>query len=52
MADDVNNDDAVTKGQLDKKPDLTAVMLLNGQNHMTKDLDMRGKKLSFLEELK
>ena len=45
VADGVASGDAVTKGQLDKKPDSTAVLLLNGQNHMTGDLDIRGKKI-------
>ena len=45
VADGVASGVAVTKGQLDKKPDSTAVLLLNGQNHMTGDLDMRGKKI-------
>ena len=45
VADAANKNDAVTKGQLDKKPDSTAVLLLNSQNHMTGDLDTRGKKI-------
>ena len=45
VADAMNPGDAVTKGQLDKKSDSTAVLLLKGQNHMTGDLDMRGKKI-------
>ena len=45
MAGATKSGDAVTKSQLDKKPDSTAVLLLNGQNHMTGDLDMRGKKI-------
>ena len=39
------NDEAVTKSQLDQKPDSSSVLLLNGQNHMTGDLDLRGIKL-------
>ena len=39
------NDEAVTKSQLDQKPDSSSVLLLNGQNHMTGDLDLRGNKL-------
>ena len=37
--------EAVTKSQLDQKPDSASVLLLNGQNHMTGDLDLRGNKL-------
>ena len=29
------NDEAVTKSQLDQKPNSSSVLLLNGQNHMT-----------------
>ena len=39
------NDEAVTKSQLDQKPDSSSVLLLNGQNHMTGNLDLRGNKL-------
>ena len=39
------NDEAATKSQLDQKPDSSSVLLLNGQNHMTGDLDLRGNKL-------
>ena len=39
------NDEAVTKSQLDQKPDSASVLLLNGQNHMTGDLDLRGNKI-------
>ena len=41
------NDEAVTKRliQLDQKPDSSSVLLLNGQNHMTGDLDLRRNKL-------
>ena len=45
VADAAGQDDAVTKSQLDKKPDSTSVLLLNGQNHTTGDLDLRGNKL-------
>ena len=51
VADATGQDDVVTKSQLDKKPDLTAVLLLNGQNHMTGDLDLRGNKLLFPGEI-
>ena len=37
--------EAVTKSQLDQKPDSSSVLLLNRQNHMTGDLDLRGNKL-------
>ena len=45
IADATSNYEVVTKSQLDNKPDSTAVLLLNGQNHMTSDLDLRGNKL-------
>ena len=45
VADATGQDDAVTKSQLDNKPDSTSVLLLNGQNHMTGDLDLQGNKL-------
>ena len=45
VSDATANNEAVTKSQLDQKPDLTSVLLLNGQNHMTGDLDLRGNKL-------
>ena len=45
VADGVAKGDAVTNNQLDLKPDSTAVLLLNGLNHMTGDLDTRGKKI-------
>ena len=40
VADATKQDDAVTKSQLDNKPDSTSVLLLNDQNHMTADLDL------------
>ena len=45
VADATGGNEAVTKSQLDGKPDLTAVLLLNGQNHMTGDLELQGNKL-------
>ena len=45
VADATANDEAVTKSQLNQKPDSASVLLLNGQNHMTGDLDLRGNKL-------
>ena len=49
LAEGVDSDDATTKHQLDvgllNKADQTSVLLLNGQNHMTGDLDMRGNKI-------
>ena len=45
VADATANDEAVTKSQLDQKPDSTAVLLVNGQNRMTGDLDLRGNKI-------
>ena len=45
----VDGDDAVTKHQrevgLATKSDQTSVLLLDGRNHMTGDLDMRGNKI-------
>ena len=41
--------DAITKHQLEVglagKADPTSVLLLDGRNHMTGDLDMRGNKI-------
>ena len=45
VADATANDEAVTKSQLDQKPDSSSVLLLNGQNHRTGDLDLPGNKL-------
>ena len=45
MGDATGGNEAVTKSQLDQKPDSSSVLLLNGQNHMTGDLDLRGNKL-------
>ena len=45
----VDNDDAVTKHQMEvgmsTKPNPTDVILVNGRNHMTGDLDLRGNKI-------
>ena len=50
VAEGVDNDDAITKYQMEvglsTKPDPTDVLLLNGRNHMTGDLDLRGNKLT------
>ena len=45
VSDGTGGNEAVTKSQLDQKPDSASVLLLNGQNHMTGDLDLRGNKL-------
>ena len=45
VADATQQNEAVTKSQLDGKPDSTAVLLLNGQNHMTGELELRGNKI-------
>ena len=49
LAEAVDADDAITKHQLEvgvaNKVDSTRVLLLDGQNHMTGDLDMRGNKI-------
>ena len=45
----VKDDGAITKHQMEVelliKPNPTGVLLLNGNNHMTGDLEMRGKKI-------
>ena len=51
VADATANDEAVTKSQLDQKPDSSSVLLLNGQNHMTGDLDLRGNKIILRGEI-
>ena len=49
VGEGVDGDDAVTKHQMDvglaTKSDSTEVLLLDGRNHMTGDLDMRGNKI-------
>ena len=49
VAEGVNNDDAITKHQIEvelsTKPNPTGILLLNGRNHMTGDLDLRGNKI-------
>ena len=49
LADAIESSDAATKHQLDLrlvfKADQTSVLLLDGRNHMTGDLDMRGNKI-------
>ena len=51
VGEGVDADDAVTKHQMEvglaTKPDQTSVLLLDGRNHMTGDLDMRGNKIIF-----
>ena len=45
----VDGGDAITKHQMETglatKPDPTSVLLLDGRNHMTGDLDLRGNKI-------
>ena len=49
LAEAVDADDAITKHQMEVglagKVDSTSVLLLDGRNHMTGDLDMRGNKI-------
>ena len=49
LAEAVDADDATTKHQMEvglaSKADPTNVLLLDGKNHMTGDLDMRGNKI-------
>ena len=49
MGEGVDGSDAVTKHQMEvglaTKPDPTEVLLLDGRNHMTGDLDLRGNKI-------
>ena len=49
LADAIESSDAATKHQLDLrlvfKADQTSVLMLDGRNHMTGDLDMRGNKI-------
>ena len=49
LAEAVDSDDAITKHQMEVglagKADPTSVLLLDGRNHMTGDLDMRGNKI-------
>ena len=55
VGEGVDNDDAVTKHQMEvglsTKPDPTDVLLLDGRNHMTGDLDLRGNKIIFPSEI-
>ena len=50
LAEGVDISDAVTKHQMEvglsSKSDQTNVLLLDGRNHMTGDLDMRGNKIN------
>ena len=49
LAEGVDSSDAITKHQMEvglsNKSDQTNVLLLDGRNHMTGDLDMRGNKI-------
>ena len=49
VGEGVDGGDAVTKHQMEvglsTKPDSTEVLLLDGRNHMTGDLDLRGNKI-------
>ena len=49
VGEGVDDSDAVTKHQIEvglaTKPDQTSVLLLDGRNHMTGDLDLRGNKI-------
>ena len=49
LAEAVDADDSITKHQMEVglagKADPTSVLLLDGRNHMTGDLDMRGNKI-------
>ena len=49
VGEGVEGSDAITKHQMEvglaTKPDPTSVLLLDGRNHMTGDLDLRGNKI-------
>ena len=51
VGEGVDGGDAVTKHQMETglatKPDPTSVLLLDGKNHMTGDLDLQGNKIIF-----
>ena len=55
VGEGVDGGDAVTKHQMEvglaTKSDLTEVLLLDGRNHMTGDLDLRGNKIIFPNEI-
>ena len=55
LAEAVDAADAITKHQMEvglaNKVDSTSVLLLDGRNHMTGDLDMRGNKIIFPGEI-
>ena len=55
LAEAVDAADAITKHQLEvgvaNKVDSTRVLLLDGRNHMTGDLDMRGNKIILPREI-
>ena len=55
VGEGVDGGDAVTKHQMEvglsTKPDQTDVLLLDGRNHMTGDLDLRGNKIIFPGEI-
>ena len=55
VGEGVDGGDAVTKHQMEvglsTKQDPTDVILVNGRNHMTGDLDLRGNKIIFPSEI-
>ena len=55
LSEGVDAADAITKHQMEvgvaNKVDSTRVLLLDGRNHMTGDLDMRGNKIILLGEI-
>ena len=55
VGEGVDGGDAVIKHQMEvglsTKPDQTGVLLLDGRNHMTGDLDLRGNKIIFPGEI-
>ena len=55
VGEGVDGGDAITKHQMEvglaTKSDLTEVLLLDGRNHMTGDLDLRGNKIIFPSEI-
>ena len=55
VGEGVDNDDAVTKHEMEivlsPKPDPTDVLLLDGRDHITGYLDLRGNKIIFPSEI-
>ena len=55
VGEGVDNGDAVTKHQMEvglsTKPNPTDVILVNGRNHMTGDLDLRGSEIDMNQKL-